>query len=130
MSNVHLSGKHAQTLLESFSDWGPMTTIVFSSGSVFEFKGPFPKGAVAHGYYNLKGAGDNANAGFEGHLKLDAVASIALVDKLHRGARSLSFVFEDKNGECIFKVFVGRDEHRELIASQVQAFEQLKQTAR
>ena len=55
------------TLLQALPKWGKLTTIVMLSGSVFEFKGDFPEGKYAHGYYNLYSKGD----GLHGHLKLD-----------------------------------------------------------
>ena len=94
-----MSGQNAQQLLEQISDWGSMTTIVIHGGSVFEFTGPFPKATVAEGFQT----------------------------KPHRGRESYAFVFEDANGDVIFKVFLGRDEKGELIASQREKFYQLMQ---
>lgn len=45
-----IHGDQAQGLLEILSRWGPLTTIVFSGGSVFEFKGAFPEGSVAEDF--------------------------------------------------------------------------------
>ncbi|GMA84730.1 hypothetical protein GCM10025855_42650 [Shewanella glacialipiscicola] len=85
-----------------------MTTIVLHGGSVFEFMGPFPKGSVAEGFYNLSGP----VPGFHGHLNLKLVNHIRFQDKQHRGRESYAFVFENAEGEVIFKVFLGRDERR------------------
>ncbi|MBL1458574.1 MAG: heme utilization cystosolic carrier protein HutX [Methylophaga sp.] len=118
-----MSGQNAQQLLEQISDWGSMTTIVIHGGSVFEFTGPFPKATVAEGFYNLKADGN----GFHGHLNLQKVEQISFQTKPHRGRESYAFVFEDANGDVIFKVFLGRDEKGELIASQREKFYQLMQ---
>ncbi|EHZ2906582.1 heme utilization cystosolic carrier protein HutX [Vibrio parahaemolyticus] len=111
-------GEQAQTILESLVGFGPVTTIVHSFGSIFEVKAPFPKGKVARGYYNLMGR----EGGLHGHLKLDNVKNIALVSKPFMGRESHYFGFFSECGSNIFKVYLGRDEKRELIAEQVTAF--------
>ncbi|TOM56521.1 HuvX protein [Vibrio parahaemolyticus] len=111
-------GEQAQTILESLVGFGPVTTIVHSFGSIFEVKAPFPKGKVARGYYNLLGR----EGELHGHLKLDNVKNIALVSKPFMGRESHYFGFFSECGSNIFKVYLGRDEKRELIAEQVTAF--------
>lgn len=124
MSNeVTMPGEQAQALLEQLADWGTMTTIVLHGGSVFEFMGPFPKGSVAEGFYNLSGP----VPGFHGHLNLKLVNQIRFQDKQHRGRESYAFVFENAEGEVIFKVFLGRDEKGELLAAQKQRFLAMQQ---
>jgi len=120
---VMMPGDNAQQLLEQISDWGAMTTIVIHGGSVFEYTGDFPKATVAEGFYNLQSAGN----GFHGHLNLQKIEQIRFQTKPHRGRESYAFVFEDANGDVIFKVFVGRDEKGELLASQRDKFYQLMQ---
>ncbi|EHR0757954.1 heme utilization cystosolic carrier protein HutX [Vibrio parahaemolyticus] len=111
-------GEQVQTILESLVGFGPVTTIVHSFGSIFEVKAPFPKGKVARGYYNLMGR----EGELHGHLKLDNVKNIALVSKPFIGRESHYFGFFSECGSNIFKVYLGRDEKRELIAEQVTAF--------
>jgi putative heme utilization carrier protein HutX len=119
-----LPGTEAHALLQRISTWGNTTTIVLHGGSVFEFKGHFPKGEMAEGYYNLKG-----DTGFEGHLKLDSIDKILLQSRKHRGRESHAFVFADKAGDTVFKIFLGRDEQGNLLASQLQEFETIKNTS-
>ncbi|WP_110457536.1 heme utilization cystosolic carrier protein HutX [Shewanella algidipiscicola] len=109
-------------LLASLPDWGPMTTIIAVSGSIFEFKGHFPRGKYAHGYYNLITKGE----GLHGHLKLNNISAIALVSKPFRGSESHSINFFGAQGEVIFKVYLGRDKQRVLNASQLERFTALK----
>ncbi|HCG5962791.1 heme utilization cystosolic carrier protein HutX [Vibrio parahaemolyticus] len=111
-------GEQVQTILESLVGFGPVTTIVHSFGSIFEVKAPFPKGKIARGYYNLMGR----EGELHGHLKLDNVKNIALVSKPFMGRESHYFGFFSECGSNIFKVYLGRDEKRELIAEQVTAF--------
>ncbi|BBQ54435.1 heme utilization cystosolic carrier protein HutX [Aeromonas jandaei] len=111
-----------QALLEDLADWGSVTTIVESEGSIFEVKAPFPKGKDARGYYNLMGR----DGELHGHLKLDNVVGIALVSKLFMGKEGHSFQFFGHSGRCIFKVYLGRDEKRQLLADQVTRFMALR----
>ena len=70
-------GEKAQEILEALPTWGKVTTIVHSFGSIFEYKAPFPKGKVAHGYYNLMGR----DGELHGHLRLDLVKHVANANK-------------------------------------------------
>lgn len=118
---MNIPGDKALELLQEIADWGNTTTIILHGGSVFEFKGNFPQGSVAQGFYNLKG-----ESGFEGHLNLAKVDHIAFQDKQHRGKQSYALVFNDKDNGCIFKIFVGRDSDGELLENQVTRFKELQ----
>lgn len=111
-----------EPLLKALSHWENCTVAVLFGGSVFEFKGPFPKGYNAQGYYNLRSGGQ----GFEGHLKLDRVAAVSFQDAPHRGQESYAFVFEDDGHQPIFKVFVGRNYDHSLITEQVETFKRIR----
>ncbi|WP_394203119.1 heme utilization cystosolic carrier protein HutX [Shewanella waksmanii] len=120
---VPLSQK--DNLLADLPSWGTMTTIVSASGSIFEFKGAFPKGKYAHGYYNLITKGD----GLHGHLKLDDISAIALISKPFRGTESHSINFFGAQGEVVFKVYLGRDKKRQLLPEQVVRFMALRESS-
>lgn len=120
----YLQGQESENLLKVLTTWGNTTTIILHSGCVFEFKGVFPDGKKAEGFYNLKGN----NSGFEGHLNLSLVDRISFQVNQHRGRDSYAFVFENSQQETIFKVFVGRDEQGQLIATQVEAFKRIQST--
>ncbi|PNQ60909.1 heme utilization cystosolic carrier protein HutX, partial [Vibrio agarivorans] len=108
-----LSGEFAQSILEQLTNFGPVTTIMHSFGSIFEFKGPIPKGKVARGYYNLI-----AKPGqLDGHLNLEKVKHVALVSKPFMDRESHYFGFFSECGSNIFKIYLGRNEKRELIPS-------------
>jgi len=110
-------------LIEELPTWGKVTAIVQNEGSVFEFKGEFPKGSIAHGYYNFM----HHKNPFHGHLLVEGLVEVAFVSKPHRGSESHSMVFLAPSGNCVFKVFLGRDAERKLIPEQVERFKQLKQ---
>ncbi len=120
-----LPGDRAQDLLEALAEWGELMTIVQHGGSVFEFKGPFPKGQTGHGYFNLTPEG----SGFQGHLALSLVNEIRFQESLRGGRESYAFVFCDAEDEVIFKVFLGRDQYGSLFADQIAAFQQVKEDA-
>ncbi|MGL6148189.1 MAG: heme utilization cystosolic carrier protein HutX [Plesiomonas sp.] len=119
-----IPAERAQTLLESLTEWGTLTTIIESEGSIFEFKGAFPAGKPAHGYFNLY---TKSAEGLHGHLKLDQVAHIALLEKPFMGKESYSLLFFAQSGRCIFKVYLGRDSKRQLFPEQISRFNQLRE---
>lgn len=118
-----VDGSEAETLLSDIADWGTVTTIVHSFGSIFEVKAPLPKGKMARGYYNLMGR----DGQLHGHLKLDTITHVALVSKPFMGRESHYFGFFSAQGDNIFKVYLGRDEKRELLSDQVTRFKALQQ---
>jgi putative heme utilization carrier protein HutX len=99
-----------------------VTTIISVAESIFEIKGPFPKGIVGHGYFNLQN-----EQGLQGHLKLANVENIAFVSRPRRNkpARYIGFYTDD--GHCIWKIYLGRNSDGELFESQLLAFDQLKE---
>ena len=102
-------------------DWGPVTFIVHTEDGVFETKAPMPPGSEARGYFNLHG-----ESPLGGHLRIARCAAIYFVDRPFFGRRSCSLQFVNIDGGAMFKVFVGRDEKRELLADQLAHFERLR----
>jgi len=124
----HLPQEAVLPLLRKLPDLGNTTTIVLHGGCVFEYKGRFPEGTLAEGFYNLHGESAAAGyEGFEGHLRLEAMTRVRFQDRPHRGRASFAFVFEDDKGHCLFKVFLGRDADGELVPEQLAFFERLRQ---
>lgn len=117
-----IDGAKAQEILEGLADWGLVTTIIHSFGSIFEVKAPFPKGTLARGYYNLMGKND----GFHGHLQLENVNKVALLSKPFMGLESYYFGFFNEQGDNIFKIYLGRDENRVLFSEQIIKFKALQ----
>ncbi len=118
----HLPREAVLPLLQALPDWGPVTTIVFAYGCVFEFKGAFPDGEKAGGYYNLRGP----LPGFHGHLRLDTLAAVRFQQRPHRGRESMALVFTTRAGESVFKVFLGRDANGDIVSTQRERFERLR----
>lgn len=106
--------------MRDIAAWGDVTLIVHTDDGIMEFGGPVPAGEVGRGYYNVPGS-----KGFHGHLRHERCAGIAFVERPFMGRLSASVLFLNTDGGIMFKVFVGRDEKRELKADQLRQFRQL-----
>lgn len=109
------------TLWEDMTSWGTIMFIVHTQDGVFETAGALPPGSHGRGYFNIHG-----DSPIGGHLKIERCAAIYFVDRPFFGRRSCSVQFLNGDGEAMFKVFVGRDEQRDLKADQVAKFEALR----
>ena len=100
--------------------WGDVTLIVHTEDGIMEFTGPIPEGQVMRGYFNLMGS-----TGFHGHLRHERCAGLAFVERPFMSKLSAVIVFFNNDSGIMFKVFVGRDEKRELKADQLNSFRAL-----
>lgn len=107
-------------VMADIARWGDVTLILHSDDGVVEFTGPVRAGTVARGYYNIPGP-----AGFHGHLRHERCADIGFVERPFFGRPQASVLFFNVDGGIMFKVFVGRDEKRDLLADQLAAFRAL-----
>lgn len=112
--------ERAVEILQAVSQWGIFTTIIEKEGSIFEIKDRFPTGIIGRGYYNLNMKDDEG--AIHGHLKLDNIADIAFVSLPFRSKESYNIAFIAPNGQTIFKIYLGRDEQRQLFPEQVEHF--------
>jgi len=110
-----------EPIWHDMTDWGPIMFIVHTADGVFEVAGPLPPGSHARGYFNI-----HSESPIGGHLKIDRCSAIYFVDRPFFGRRSCSVQFINGDGEAMFKVFVARDETRELRADQTLRFETLR----
>ncbi|GGF88012.1 MULTISPECIES: heme utilization cystosolic carrier protein HutX [Rhizobium] len=113
---------------ESFLDiwnelttWGIVLFLVHTEDVVAEIDGELPVGSEGHGWFNIHG-----DSPIGGHIKKDNCASITFVDRAFHGRRSCSIWFMNAKGAPMFKVFVKRDEARELLPEQLAKFEALR----
>ena len=106
--------------MKDIATWGEVTLIVHTDDGIMEFTGPIPAGEVGRGYFNLMG-----RTGFHGHLRHERCAGLAFLERPFMGRLSASVLFFNVDGGIMFKVFVGRDEKRELLADQLAKFRAL-----
>ena len=106
--------------MKDIATWGEVTLIVHTDDGIMEFTGPIPAGEVGRGYFNLMG-----RTGFHGHLRHERCAGLAFMERPFMGRLSASLLFFNVDGGIMYKVFVGRDEKRELKADQLAKFRAL-----
>ncbi|HEX2840503.1 heme utilization cystosolic carrier protein HutX [Hyphomicrobium sp.] len=114
-------GDRLEMILEEVADWGPILFIVHTPDLVLECEGPLPPGSYGRGFYNIHGASP-----IGGHIRASRCREIAFVTRLFMGRESRSIQFFNFDGDTMFKIFVRRDENRNLVASQVARFDSLR----
>ncbi|AYY80591.1 heme utilization cystosolic carrier protein HutX [Proteus vulgaris] len=117
-----IRGEKFDTVWDSVMKWGNVTTLVHTQDVILEFSGELPSGFHRHGYFNLRG-----KKGMTGHIKAENCQSIAMIERKFMGMDTASILFFNQQGVAMFKVFLGRDEHRQLLPEQLSAFRQLAQ---
>ncbi len=117
-----LKGELFEAVMHGVSELGTITMIVHTKDIVLECKGHVPKGSFGRGYFNIHG-----QSPIGGHIKADHCASIHFISREMMGRLSHALIFCNKQGDAMFKIYLGRDENRELIPEQVEQFEVLKQ---
>jgi heme iron utilization protein len=115
-------GSRFEDILQAVTQWGEVLLIVHTPDIVLECAGPIPPGSSARGYFNLHG-----DSPIGGHIKAENCAHIAFVSRPFMGRPSRSLQFFNGAGEAMFKIFVRRDQERNLIAAQVAHFDALRQ---
>ena len=107
--------------MQDIAEWGDVMLIVHTDDAIFEFSGSVPRGEIGRGYFNLM-----QPKGLHGHLRHERCGGVAFVERPFFGKSSAFVAFFNVDGGIMFKVFVGRDEQREL--KQV-AFERFRKLA-
>jgi len=115
-------GSRFEEVLLTLTEWGEVLFIVHTPDIVLECAGKVPPGSFGRGYFNLHG-----DSPISGHIKADNCAWIAFVSRPFMGRASRSLQFFNGAGEPMFKVFVRRDERRELIPEQVARFDAFRE---
>lgn len=119
-SHTLVTGDKFDTVWDTVCEWGKVTTLVHSADVILEFTGKLPSGFHRHGYFNLRG-----KKGMTGHIKAENCTHIALVERKFMAMDTASILFFNAAGSAMFKIFLGRDEHRQLLSEQVDAFRTL-----
>ncbi len=116
-----VAGARFEEVMQALTQWGEVLFIVHTPDIVLECAGKVPPGSFARGYYNLHG-----DSPIGGHLKAENCTHIAFISRPFMGRPSRSLQFFNGAGEAMFKVFVRRDAERNLLADQVQRFDELR----
>lgn len=116
-----LPGEHFEAVMQALTGWGEVLLIVHTADIVLECAGKIPPGSFARGYYNLHG-----DSPIGGHFRGENCRHVAFVSRPFMGRPSRSLQFFNGAGEAMFKVFVRRDKERNLLADQVQKFDDLR----
>ncbi|MFC5068146.1 heme utilization cystosolic carrier protein HutX [Flaviflagellibacter deserti] len=116
-----IPGERFDDIWSEMTSWGDVLFLVHTKDVVAEITGSLPAGTHGHGYFNIHG-----DSPIGGHIKAENCAEIVLLDRAPGGRRSCSVQFMNKSGDAMFKVFVRRDEEKNLLADQVAQFEALK----
>ena len=111
-----------EAIMTDVSLWGEIMFIVHTPDIVLECAGTLPPGTFGRGYFNLHG-----DSPIGGHIPADRCQTIAFVARPFMGRPSRSIQFFNAGGEAMFKIFVRRNEARELLPEQVAKFEALRQ---
>lgn len=115
-----VAGDKFDLVWDTVCEWGNVTTLVHTADVILEFSGELPSGFHRHGYFNLRG-----KKGMTGHIKAANCTHIALVERKFMAMDTASILFFNAAGSAMFKIFLGRDDHRQLLADQVDAFRTL-----
>jgi len=114
-------GERFAEVLADVTTWGEILFIVHTPDIELECQGALPPGNFARGYFNLHG-----DSPIGGHIRAENCRAIAFVSRPFMGRASCSIQFFNEAGEAMFKIFVRRNEARELIPEQLQKFEVLR----
>lgn len=115
------SKENFDRIWNDLTDWGQVVFIVHTDDGVFETACTIPPGTHARGYFNIHG-----DSPLGGHLKIERCTAIYFVDRPFFKRRSCSIQFINGEGQAMFKIFVGRDDEKNLRPEQLARFEKLR----
>ena len=116
-----IDGQAFQDVMADLTQWGDVTFLVHTADIILECKGTVPPGKVAREFFNLEGHG-----AIGGHLRYQNCASIHFVKRPFMKMDTCAITFFNKEGEAMFKVYVGRDDQRRLLPDQIARFDALR----
>jgi putative heme utilization carrier protein HutX len=118
---VRASAESFDRIWQDLTTWGRVVFIVHTADGVFETACTIPPGSHGRGYFNIHG-----DSPLGGHLKIERCAAIYFVDRPFFKRRSCSVQFINEDGQAMFKIFVARDEEKNLKPDQLARFETLR----
>ena len=115
-----LPGALFAEVMADIAGWGEITFIVNTPTVILEVKAPLGQGQISNGSFNLH---DKA---IGGHIRFEACDCVAFVRRKLFGMETRSVQFYAKDGACMFKIYLGRDETRALKPGQIAAMDALQ----
>ncbi|WP_201239618.1 heme utilization cystosolic carrier protein HutX [Rhodothalassium salexigens] len=116
-----IPGRCFQAVMDDLTDWGRLMVLVHTPDLILECASEVPKGSQGHGFFNLGGGQP-----LSGHIRHNRCAAIRFLSRPFMGSASHAILFFNDEGGIMFKVFVGRDDNRQLKPDQVARFERLR----
>lgn len=113
-------GSRFEEVMADITGWGEITFIVNTPNIIFEVRAPLGSGKVGHGMFNLH---DKA---IGGHIHYHKCERIAFVRRKFFNTDTASVQFYARDGSCMFKIYLGRDENRALKPDQIAAMDALQ----
>lgn len=107
-----------EELFEILRGWEKVFLLVVTPNFVLEIKDKFPKRFYAHGYLNFH----DPESSIGGHLSVDKIKEIFLVEDNMFGRKSCSIRFYGEDEKEIFAIYVPRDDKKELIKEYLDCF--------
>ena len=120
-SAAKATAENFDRIWQDLTTWGPVVFIVHTADGVFETACTIPPGTHARGYFNIHG-----DSPLGGHLKIERCAAIYFIDRPFFKRRSCSVQFINGDGQAMFKIFVARDNEKNLKLDQLARFEKLR----
>ncbi len=113
-------GAHFVEAMQDMRSWGELMFLVHTPDVILEVKTEMPDGALGHGFYNLKGKPTG------GHLKAGNCGTVGFITSSFMGTPTKSVQFFNREGGCMFKIYLSRDSERNFLPEQLQAYENLQ----
>ena len=111
-----------EELFEILRGWEKVFLLVVTPNFVLEIKDKFPKGFYAHGYLNFH----DPESSIGGHLSVDKIKEIFLVEDNMFGRKSCSIRFYGEDEKEILAIYVPREDKKELIKEYLDCFYSLR----
>lgn len=111
-----------EELFEILRGWEKVFLLVVTPNFVLEIKDKFPKGFYTHGYLNFH----DPESSIGGHLSVDKIKEIFLVEDNMFGRKSCSIRFYGEDEKEILAIYVPRDDKKELIKEYLDCFYSLR----
>lgn len=116
-----IDGSFFEAVMADVTGWGEITFLVHTKDIILECKGEVPPGRVARDFFNLDGHG-----AIGGHLRHGNCAAIHFIKRPFMKMETRAILFFNREGEAMFKIYVGRDNNRVLRADQLIRFDALR----